>query len=167
MSPRSLSASSAFGQVRAAGRGAVQVRVVDREAERAQVVGHGVDAAHAVGAEVVQRGEEGGVGVVDPVAEDVQVLVLGVHRRELDRGREFDVLNTGRLERLGHTVDGVVVGQRKQRHACVRGPRDDVGRRQRAVGMRRVRLEVERRSGFVRRAWPGTLSATPSRGGSR
>ncbi len=49
--------------------------------------------------------------MVDPVAEDVQVLVLGVDARELHRG---DELHGCVRERLRDAVDAVVVGQRKQ-----------------------------------------------------
>ena len=86
-------------------RARLQRRVVELEAELAQPVGHREDAAHAVGAEVLQRVEQRAVGVVERVAEDVQVLVSAVHRRELGRGHECDVLNIGRGERLGHAVD--------------------------------------------------------------
>ena len=66
---------------------------VDREAELAQVVGH----ARGSGGSGPARKSSSvassvGVGVVEPVAEDVQVLVLGVDGRELHRRHQFDVL---------------------------------------------------------------------------
>ena len=104
-----------------------------------------------------------GVGVVEPVAEDVQVLVLGVHRRELDRGRECDVLDTRPLR-----------APRARRRPC-RGRSAQAASRLRSRPARRRRpAPASRRSAssatggrtserFCPAAWPGTLSATPSK----
>ena len=50
--------------------------------------------------------------------------------------------------RLRDAVDGVVVGQREQLDARCGGARDHVDGRQRAVGVRRVGLQVESRRGI-------------------
>ncbi len=47
-------------------------------------------------------------------------------------------------DRLGDAGDGVVVGQRQQLHAGLGRARDDLGGRERAVGVGRVGLQVER-----------------------
>ena len=79
------------GEVRAADRLArvaagAQRGVVELEPELAQPVGHRLDPAGAVAAEVVQGGDQVGVGDVELVAEDVQVLVLAVHGGQLGGG---------------------------------------------------------------------------------
>ena len=106
------------GQVRAADRlapaGAPRAGIVELEAQLAQLVGHRVDPADAVGAEVVERGQQRLVGVVELVAEDVQVLVRAVDGGELDGRAQVDAVARGCRERLGHAVDRVVVGQREQ-----------------------------------------------------
>ena len=126
------------GEVRAADRLAglaarLERRVVELEAELAQAVGHLADPPRAVAAEVVQRGLELLVGVVELVAEDVQVLVRAVDGGQLGGGRERDAVLGGGGARLGHAVDRVVVGQRDELGA--RGGRvgDHVGGRQGAV----------------------------------
>ena len=123
--------------------------VVEREAELAQPVGHRHDAALAVGAEVLERRLEPRVRGIELVAEDVQVLVLAVHARELGRGGQADAVLAGGGERLVDAGDRVVVGQREQLDPGRGGLRDDLGRRERPVGLGRVRLEVE--GGGVRR----------------
>jgi hypothetical protein len=127
-----------IGQVGAADRLAgpparLQGRVVQLEAQLAQAVGHVGDPAGAVAAEVVQRGLEVLVGVVELVAEDVQILVRAVDGRELGGGREGDAVLGGGLARLGHAVDRVVVRQRDELGAGRGGVGDDVSRRQGAV----------------------------------
>ena len=119
--------------------------VVEREAELAQAVGHRQDAAAAVGAEVLQRRQQCGVGGIDLVAEDVEVLVLAVHARELRGGREPDPVLPRGGRRLGDPGHGVVIGEREQFDARGGGARDHLGGRQRPVRVRRVRLQVERR----------------------
>jgi hypothetical protein len=102
-----------------------------------------VGAAVAVGDEVGQRRGERRVRVVEVVAEDVEVLVVAVQGGELGGGDEADALGLRGFERLVDPGDRVVVGEREQLDAGVRGGADDLGGRERAVGVRRVRLEVE------------------------
>ena len=61
-----------------------------------------LDPPGAVAAEVVQRGEQVRVVVVELVAEDVQVLVLAVHGRQLGGGGERDAV----LARRGRAPPG-------------------------------------------------------------
>ena len=103
----------------------------------------------AVGAEVLERRLQAGVGRVELVAEDVQVLVLAVDARELGGAGQADAVLARGGERLGHAGDRVVVGQREQLDARGGRLRDHLGRRQRAVGLRRMGLQIER--GSVRR----------------
>ena len=74
------------------------------------------------------------VGVVELVAEDVQVLVLAVDGGQLG-GRAENAMpwSRGGGARLGHAVDRVVVGQREQLDAGGGRMRDHVGGRQGAV----------------------------------
>ena len=81
--------------------------------------------------------------VVDRVAEDVEVLVIGVERRELGRRDEADAVHARRGQRLVDAVDGVVVGQREQLDPVRGRARDDVSRRERPVADRGMRLQVE------------------------
>ena len=81
-------------QVRPSRRLVLQPGRVDGEAERSQFLGHGEDPADAVLAEVGERGEQRSVGVIEPVAEDVQVLVLAVDRAQLD-GRDDPYVTRG------------------------------------------------------------------------
>ena len=132
------------GEVRAAhALAARERRVVEGEAELAQAVGHRHDAPAAVGAEVLERGLQPRVGRVELVAEDVQVLVLAVHARELGGGRQAEAVLARRGERLGHAGHRVVVGQREQLDARRGGEGDHFRGRQRPVGVRRVGLQVE------------------------
>ena len=136
------------GEVRAAQRQAGvpalgERAVVELEPELAQAVRHRLHAPAAVLAEVRERVAQRRVAVVELVAEHVQVLVLAVDRRELGRGRQAHAPLRRRGQRLGHAVDGVVVGQRQQLDAAARRERDHRGGRERAVGVRRVRLEIE------------------------
>ena len=71
-----------------ASRRAIERGVVELEAELAQAVGHRLDPARAVAAEVVEGRDQVGVGDVELVAEDVQVLVAAVHGGELGGGGE-------------------------------------------------------------------------------
>ena len=138
------------GQVRTADRLAglaarLQRRVVELEAELAQAVGHLGDPPCPVAAEVVQRRLELLVRVVELVAEDVQVLVPAVDGGQLGGGREREAVAGGGVARLGHAVDRVVVRQRDELGAGGGRVGDHVGGRQGAVGMDRVRLQVEGR----------------------
>ena len=97
----------------------------------------------AVGAEVLERRLQPGVRGIELVAEDVQVLVLAVDARELGGGREADAVLARRGLRLRDAGDRVVVGQRQQLDAGRCGSRDDLGGRQRAIRLRRMRLQIE------------------------
>ena len=131
------------------GAAGLQRRAVQREAARLERVGHPLGPRRAVAAEALQLGEEPGVGVVDAVAEDMEVFVVAVDGRQLGGGDDANRAagRVGGRQRLGDAVDRVVVAEREQLDA--RGGRagDDLGRRQRAVRARRVRLQVERRAG--------------------
>jgi hypothetical protein len=52
---------------------------------------------------------------------------------------------SGCCERFCDAIDGVVVAQRKNPHARACSMRHDVGRLERAVGARGVRLQIEDR----------------------
>ena len=93
------------------------------------------------------------VAVVDAVAEDVEVLVGAVDRRDLGRGDDRTPCSRAGGERLVDAVDGVVVGQRQQLDAGGGGVGDDLGGRQLAVGVDGMGLEVERRCGHGRRQY--------------
>ena len=109
-------------------------------------VGHPSRAPVAVGAERGEALEQRGVGVVDAVAEDVEVLVLVLHGRDLHGGDEPQArVPLGLGERLVQPVDRVVVGQREQLDAVGGGEPDDLGGRERPVGVDGVGLEIERR----------------------
>ena len=116
-----------------AGWARLQRRVVELEAELAQPVRHLADPPRAVAAEVVQDRLQVLVGVVELVAEDVQVLVLAVDGGQLGGRAEGDASSLGGLARLGHAVDRVVVGQRHKFGARGRRMGDHVGGRQGAV----------------------------------
>ena len=83
--------------------------------------------------------------MVDPVAEHVQVLVLAVDRGDLGGGHHPHAVERAGRQRLVHAVHGVVVGERQQPHAGLGGVLHHLGRRELAVGVQRVRLEVEGR----------------------
>ena len=81
--------------------------------------------------------------MVDPVAEDMQVLEVPVDRRDLGCRHHAHAVDRARRERLVDAVDGVVVGQREQVYARPGGVLDYLGSRQLAVRMQRMRLEIE------------------------
>ena len=108
-----------------------------------QLVDHAVGTAGAVGAEAVERLEQRLVAVVDPVAEDVDVGCRLVADAQLDRGYEREVVLGRGPQRLLDAADRVVVGEREHPHPGRGGGRDDVARGQLAVGVDRVRLQVE------------------------
>jgi hypothetical protein len=120
-------------------------RRVDGEAELLEPLRHGVRPALAIGARVAQALLEQRAAVVDPVPEHVQVLVLPVHGRDLGGGRDAHSVEGPGRERLVHAVHRVVVGEGEQLHAGLCGVRHHVGHRKRAVGVERMRLEIERR----------------------
>ncbi len=115
---------------------------VELDPELAQVLGHAQGALLAVGEEALERGPEGRVGVIHEVAEDVQfarhpaAAAAVVDRGDLDRGdHRHPVLRAGQ-QRLGHSRERVVVGERQQLHArrARRWPRPPPARAPRRSG---------------------------------
>ena len=95
--------------------------------------------------------------MVDPVAEDVEVLVVAVDRRDLGGGHHPDAVHRTGGQGLVDPVDRVVVGQREQLHAGVRGVLHHLGGGQVTVRVERVRLQIEGRGGHGEpqvREWP-------------
>jgi hypothetical protein len=66
-----------------------------------------------------------------------------VDRRDLDRGDHGHPVLCAGLQRLGHSGECVVVGERKQLHAGLSGGCHHLGRLERSVGARGMRLQVE------------------------
>ena len=118
---------------------------IDLEAELAQAFGHRLRATLAVAAGVEQALGEQRAAVVDPVAQHVQVLVDAVDGRDLCGGHDAHAAEGARRERLVDPVDGVVVGERQQLDARAGRVLDHLGRRQVAVRVQRMRLEIEGR----------------------
>jgi hypothetical protein len=118
-------------------RGLSQMGTTDRgplgklelESAGAQGVGHPPGAGGPVGTELGQRLEQARGAVVEPVAEQVEVLPVVVERRELDRRDHAESVSRARLERLVDAVHRVMVGERQQLHSRLRGGRHDVARR--------------------------------------
>ena len=123
-----------------------QLAVVELEAGLAQPIGHRQHSPLAVRAQVFEGRAERGIAVVDQVAQDVQLLVGLVHRGQLRRRHHLDARLGSRRQRLLDARDRVVVGQRQQLYSGRGRGAHDRGRRQFAVGVQRVRLQVERRS---------------------
>ncbi len=150
------------------------LRELERQALVAQRIGHPQRAGVAVDAPGGERVAQRAVRVVDRVAEDVQVVVPAVERADLDgRDDRHAVDRGGRLQRLGDAVDGVVVAEREQLDTGRVRTRDDLGRRQRSVRARGVRLQVEGGAGHAgacptssrcRRPSPRRWPARPSAG---
>ena len=67
--------------------------------------------------------------MVEPVAEEVEVLPVVVERRELDGRDHAEAASRARLQRLVDAVHRVMVGQRQELHPRVGGGRDHLGRR--------------------------------------
>ncbi len=130
----------------AGGDARVELLFIELEAELLERGGHAQRALLAVGEEFGEPRSEHGACVVDAVAEDVQfagdrrTLVDG---RDLDRGHDPHAIALTRGDRLGDAADRVVVGQRQQLHARVRGALDHLRGWQGAVGVGGVRLQVE------------------------
>ena len=155
------------GEVRAADRAAdrparLELAGVRRQAELVEHRDHAVDPRRPVGAPLDEPARERRVGVVDAVAEDVEVLAERVDGRELDRRHDGDRVALGGGQRLGHAVDRVVVGEGEQPHAGSGRRGDDGGRFERPVRADRVRLEVEGRRAAAG-AHPGSLSEVAPR----
>jgi hypothetical protein len=107
-----------LSEMRTTDRGAL--RKVEREPDLAQRLGHAHRAGGAVGAEGRERVAEPGRPVVEPVAEDVEVLLVAVEGRELHGRDDPEAASQARLERLVDAVHRVMVGQRQQLDARVR-----------------------------------------------
>jgi hypothetical protein len=73
----------------------------------------------------------------------VEILGAPVERRDLDPGDEPDAPTLGFGCGLGDAVDRVMVGEREQLDARLRRRRDNRGRRERAVAVQRMALQVE------------------------
>ena len=102
-------------------------RVVERVAAARSSAGHPLGAQLAVRARAAQPLEQQPIVVVDAVAEDVQVLVAGVDRRDLGRRQQRRSRARRRpRERLVDAVDGVVVAEREQLDAGRGGRGDEI-----------------------------------------
>ena len=67
--------------------------------------------------------------MVEPVAEEVEVLSVVVERGELDGSDHAEAVSRARLERLVNAVHRVMVGERQHLHPRLGGGRHHVGRR--------------------------------------
>ena len=110
-----------------ADRGAVGE--LELEPAVAQGIGHAPGPGGPIGTELGQRLEQSRGAVVEPVAEEVEVLPVVVERRELDRRDHAEAASRARLQRLVDAVHRVMVGQRQELHPRVGGGRDHLGRR--------------------------------------
>ncbi len=101
----------------------VAPRQVELQAGLAQRVGHPLRAGGAVGAEGDQGVEQDRGVVIDQVAEDMEVLGALVEGGDLDPGYESQAARRARFPRLVDAVHRVMVGERQQGHAGLRGRR--------------------------------------------
>ena len=83
--------------------------------------------------------------VVDQVPQHVQVLLIAVHRGDLDRGHRPQSVLGRRFERLLHAIHGVVIAQSQELDPGAGGGRHHVLGGQRAIRVNRVALKVKRR----------------------
>ena len=93
---------------------------------------------------------------VDPVAADVEVFGELVDAGHLDRRDELDPEAPAAAARFRDPGDRVVVGQGQRRHPGLGGLLDDLGRRQLAVGVGRMALQLDQHRGSSladRRRW--------------
>ena len=81
-------------------------------------------------------------------ADDVNSLATP-GRRQLDTGHETDPGGNTRLARFTETGDGVVIGQSKRADIARSRAFHERGRRQHAVGIVAVRVEVDESFGAV------------------
>ena len=116
---------------------------------------HALDPAAPLG---VEEGEEAGVLVVHPIAEDVDVAA-GPHRRHFDAGHEGQPGGLGRCRRLAVRGDGVVVGHREHAHAGLAHSLHEVRRAAPAVGRGRVQVQIDHEAGRDLRAAGGRAGA--------
>jgi hypothetical protein len=115
-----------LGEMRTAERG--PLGDLELEAAGAQGVGHPPPPGGPIGTELGQRLEQARGAVVEPVAEQVEVLAVVVEGRELDGGNHAEAVSRARLERLVDAVHRVMVGQRQQPHPRLGRGRHHVGR---------------------------------------
>ena len=99
-----------LGEVRAADRlagvGAPRQHVVvEVEPQFPERLGHPCRPAAAVTAEILERGAELGLLVIDPVAEDVQVASVDVECRDFNPGHEADAGRGRGDASLGDAID--------------------------------------------------------------
>jgi hypothetical protein len=116
-----------LSEMRTADRGAL--RQVERKPAGAKRLGHADRARGPVGAETFERFAKRRRPVIDPVAEDVQVVPVPIEGRQLDRRDEAEAASQARLQRLVDAVHRVMVGQREQLHTRVGRGRGDRPRR--------------------------------------
>ena len=75
-------------------------------------------------------------------------------RGQFHAGHKADAgLVTGGLRRV-EAIDGVVIGERQRAHAARPGPCDQLGRREHAIGVMAVRMEVDQDFGGLVHAGP-------------
>ena len=117
---------SGLGKMRTTERG--PLGELELEAAGAQGVGHAPAAGGPIGTELGQRLEQARGGVVEQVAEQVEVLPVVVESGELDGGDHAEAASRARLERLVDAVHRVMVGERQQLHARLSRGRHHVGR---------------------------------------
>jgi hypothetical protein len=101
----------------------VAPRQVELQPGLAQRFGHPLRAGGAIGAEGREGVEQDRGVVIDQVAEDMEVLGAFVEGGDLDPAYESQAARSARFHRLVDAVHRVMVGERQQRHAGVRGRR--------------------------------------------
>ena len=137
-----------LGDVRAADRGGI-ARLGDRvlESDRDTLGVESLD-------DLLRSGDPLALGAlacrrdgnrVHPVAEHVHVIGASVNTGHLGRGHKRQSRRLGCLGGLRYAIDAVVVGERERRDTRLRGTRDDLRRRELAVGVGRMALQVQHR----------------------
>ena len=96
----------------------------------------------AAGPETRQTREQQGVLPVQEVSQDVQ-LGFPVPGADLDAGNDFDAQTSAGLDGLRNPVYDVVVGDREGAHACLPGQEQHLSRREAAVRVGGVEVEVD------------------------
>ena len=127
----------------ALGPPARELGVVELVAELAQRRTHRLGAVLAILAPGVQALAQPRIEVVDQVPEHVEVLLVQIDGRDLDRRDHANALVGPRRERFAHAVDRVVVAQREQLDARLARGRDHRARLERPVRVERVALKIE------------------------
>ena len=142
------------GKMRPPDRGAggdlpVEHLLVDREAEFLQRVAHPVGARGAIGPVRGQRVQQLRRAMLNPVAEDVQILVVSVDGGDLDGRNHADPVARPGAQRFGHAGHRVVVGEGEQLNPILTRPSNDLLRSQRAVRVGGMRLQIEARASAI------------------